>query len=339
MAGTMAAMPIRYPAPLRPGDRIGVTSPSSGVSADLWPRFLFAAECLRDRVSRSSWASQPHGAARPSTSAAPGSSAPRAAWRCCSTRRSAPSCRRGAARRASTCSTCSTSSGRRCRADVVRRVLRHLDLADPAHPVTGVATVHGQNLMDTPYAVPDGIRHWVDVASTPAPGSTLAQRSPGASGPPGTTTTRATHGRADYTLDGRGRGCASTPGRDRAGQPSPVASWPAASRCSASVAGTPFGDLGAFVGQHARRWRRAPARRRRVGRARHLPQPCTACASRLVRRLERHPRRRTTRAGTARPQPCTPPSSMPSGCSAFRSSPTSSAATCRPTSRCSYRAP
>ncbi|WP_369813605.1 LD-carboxypeptidase [Terrabacter sp. Soil810] len=42
-------MPIRYPAPLRPGDRIGVTSPSSGVSDALWGRFAYAVQCLRDR--------------------------------------------------------------------------------------------------------------------------------------------------------------------------------------------------------------------------------------------------------------------------------------------------
>jgi hypothetical protein len=31
-------MPIRYPAPLRPGDRVGVTGPSSGVPTELLPR-------------------------------------------------------------------------------------------------------------------------------------------------------------------------------------------------------------------------------------------------------------------------------------------------------------
>ena len=49
MAGTMAAMPIRYPAPLRPGDRIGVTSPSSGVSDDALATFRVCRPVLRDR--------------------------------------------------------------------------------------------------------------------------------------------------------------------------------------------------------------------------------------------------------------------------------------------------
>jgi len=40
---------IRYPVPLRRGDRIGVTSPSSGVPSDLHPRLDFCLEQLRRR--------------------------------------------------------------------------------------------------------------------------------------------------------------------------------------------------------------------------------------------------------------------------------------------------
>ncbi len=40
-------MPIRYPEPLRPGDRICVTSPSSGVPDDLMPRLEFCVDFLR----------------------------------------------------------------------------------------------------------------------------------------------------------------------------------------------------------------------------------------------------------------------------------------------------
>jgi muramoyltetrapeptide carboxypeptidase LdcA involved in peptidoglycan recycling len=39
----------RYPAPLRPGDRIGITAPSSGVAADLVPRFEVCVASLRDQ--------------------------------------------------------------------------------------------------------------------------------------------------------------------------------------------------------------------------------------------------------------------------------------------------
>ena len=40
---------IRFPPPLRPGDRIGVTSPSGGVPQVLWPRLEFAVGWLQDR--------------------------------------------------------------------------------------------------------------------------------------------------------------------------------------------------------------------------------------------------------------------------------------------------
>jgi muramoyltetrapeptide carboxypeptidase LdcA involved in peptidoglycan recycling len=42
-------VPVRYPAPLRPGDRIGVTAPSSGVPADLRPRLDVCVADLRRR--------------------------------------------------------------------------------------------------------------------------------------------------------------------------------------------------------------------------------------------------------------------------------------------------
>ena len=42
-------MTIRFPRPLRPGDRIGVTSPSSGVPSDMWPRMEASIAALRER--------------------------------------------------------------------------------------------------------------------------------------------------------------------------------------------------------------------------------------------------------------------------------------------------
>ena len=39
-------MAIRYPSPLRPGDRIGVTAPSSGIGKDLQGRLDFCIDYL-----------------------------------------------------------------------------------------------------------------------------------------------------------------------------------------------------------------------------------------------------------------------------------------------------
>src|SRR6478735_8106989 len=53
------------------------------------------------------------------------------------------------------------------------------DLTTVMVPVTlrlGWATLHGSNLMDTPYLPPDGLLHWTDLASGTGP---FVQRSPG----------------------------------------------------------------------------------------------------------------------------------------------------------------
>ncbi len=43
---------------------------------------------------------------------------------------------------------------------------------------TGMATLHGSNLLDTPYRVPESLMSWIDIASLPA-GSSFKQSSPG----------------------------------------------------------------------------------------------------------------------------------------------------------------
>ena len=45
-------MSVVFPRPLRPGDRIGVTSPSSGVEEPLLPRLRAGIEAARGRVQR-----------------------------------------------------------------------------------------------------------------------------------------------------------------------------------------------------------------------------------------------------------------------------------------------
>jgi muramoyltetrapeptide carboxypeptidase LdcA involved in peptidoglycan recycling len=55
------------------------------------------------------------------------------------------------------------------------------DMSTVLVPITtrlGWATLHGDNLADTPYALPDGLLHWLDVASASGPGA-LVQRDSG----------------------------------------------------------------------------------------------------------------------------------------------------------------
>lgn len=167
---------MRYPAPLQRGDVIGVTSPSAGVPDDLRPRLEFCVADLRRRgfeveVGRCMDGTGP-------------TSAP-------------------AAERAAELTAMLTDP--RVRAvvppwggELAIDLLPLLDLdaiarsaatwfvgySDtstlllPITLVTGTATLHGPALMDTPFVVPDPLRHWLDLASA-APGATVVQGAAG----------------------------------------------------------------------------------------------------------------------------------------------------------------
>ncbi|MXQ57928.1 LD-carboxypeptidase [Streptomyces sp. XHT-2] len=51
-------------------------------------------------------------------------------------------------------------------------------LMTPLTLLTGTATLHGNNLMDTPYSVPEGLLSWLDIAAAP-PGASFTQTPPG----------------------------------------------------------------------------------------------------------------------------------------------------------------
>lgn len=164
---------LRFPAPLQPGDRIGVTAPSAGVQADLRPRLDVAVKWLEARGYEVVVGECMDGASV--TSGSP-------------------------IRRAQELTRMLTDP--RIRAvippwggELAIEILPHLDfdaigsaeptwligysdistLLLPLTLLTGVATLHGQNLMDTPNRIPDEIRHWSDAIST-SPGGRLTQR-------------------------------------------------------------------------------------------------------------------------------------------------------------------
>jgi muramoyltetrapeptide carboxypeptidase len=158
-------MQLRFPRPLRPGDRIGVTAPSAGVALRAWPRIDFCLDWLRGRgydvvvgacMSADRWVSAPK------------------------------------AERAAELSQMLTDPSIRAvvppwgGAGTALDLLDQLDYAAIADaeptwvvgfsdsstwmvPLTlraGLPTLHGDNLADTPYAVPPGLAHWADVASS-----------------------------------------------------------------------------------------------------------------------------------------------------------------------------
>jgi muramoyltetrapeptide carboxypeptidase len=165
---------MRFPPPLRPGDRIGVTAPSSGVPERLRPRLDHAADWLRRRgfavevgecLSGDGVTSAPKEQRAAELTAMlldPGIRAVVPPW------------------------------GGELAIDLLDRLdwarlataeptwlVGFSDLSTLLLPVTlrlGWATLHGSNLMDTPYAPAEGLRHWTELAAATGP---VVQRSPG----------------------------------------------------------------------------------------------------------------------------------------------------------------
>ena len=165
-------MAIRYPAPLRPGDRIGVTAPSSGVPAALRPRLEFALGFLRDRGFTVAEGDCLHGEGVVS----------------------APAADRAAELQAMLTDPAIRAIVPPWGGELAVELLPLLDFeaiaaAEPTWLVgysdmstllvaltvrCGIATLHAPNLLDTPYELPRPLAPWHEVAAT-APGGSVAQ--------------------------------------------------------------------------------------------------------------------------------------------------------------------
>ncbi|WP_374968529.1 S66 peptidase family protein [Terrabacter sp. BE26] len=241
-------MPIRYPVPLRPGDRIGVTSPSSGVPDALWGRFEYAVRCLRDRGFDVVVGELNHA---PSHVSGP---------------REARAAELMAMLLDPTIRAVVPPWGGETCIDLLD--LLDLDAVAASEPTwcvgfsdtstwitpltltTGIATIHGQNLMDTPYAVPDGILHWVDVAGAAA-GDEVAQHSPGRHRSGGWDDYAARPTVTSMTLEGRGTWSRIDPGQED----EPITfSGRLVAGCVETLsflAGGRFADIAGFARDHA----------------------------------------------------------------------------------------
>lgn len=76
-------------------------------------------------------------------------------------------------------------------------------LMTPLTLLTGTATLHGINLMDTPYRVPEGLLSWFDIAAAP-PGWSFRQKPPGRHRTVGFDDFAAFPDVREYTLDAQG---------------------------------------------------------------------------------------------------------------------------------------
>jgi muramoyltetrapeptide carboxypeptidase len=239
-------MTVRFPAPLRPGDRIGLTAPSTGVPAPLQQRFEHCVRWLKERGYDVVVGECLDGSGVVSAS-------PQARAAELTAMLTDPSIR----------AVVPPWGG-----ELAIEILPHLDwdaigAAEPTWlvgysdlstvllPLTtrcGVATLHGQCLMETPYELPGEVAHWTSALSA-GTGSALEQRA-------------STHHRSAaaghdhwetnpeasaYTLDEAGAWRLLD--GDRADVTGTLIGGCA--EVLGPLAGTPYGDVRAFAEQHA----------------------------------------------------------------------------------------
>lgn len=169
-------MSIRYPRPLRPGDRVGVTAPSSGVSETMRERLRVAVREVEARGYEVVVGTCMDGSGHISAPAADRAAELMSMLTDPAVRAVVP------------------PWGGETAIDLVPLLdwdrLRDVEptwlvgfsdistLITPLTLLTGTATVHGNNLMDTPYRVPEGLVSWLDLVTAPA-GQRFTQIPPG----------------------------------------------------------------------------------------------------------------------------------------------------------------
>ena len=235
-------MPVRFPPLLSPGDRIGVTAPSSGVDDGMWARFEVALESLRRKgfqpVVGECIAAPTHVSASREARADelmamlvdPDVAAVVPPW------------------------------GGETSIDLLPLLdfdllaecepcwyVGYSDTTTTMLPLTlrsGWATLHGWNLMDTPFAAAPGLLHWLDVVSGAA-GTTFTQRAATLRRAPGRDDYRGTPDLSQMSL--------TVPTRWRGLRPEDAATTFAGRLVGgcldvlSPLAGTPYGDVPAFV--------------------------------------------------------------------------------------------
>lgn len=166
-------MTLRYPEPLRPGDLIGVTSPSSGVDSSLLPRLDVAVRTVKEQGYDVVVGACMDGSRHVSAPAAERAAELMAMLTDPAVRAIVPPWGGETA-----IDLMPLLDWEAISAAEPTWVVGFSDMSTVLTPLTlmtGVATVHGNNLMDTPYDVPDGLVGWLDVVAMER-GATFTQR-------------------------------------------------------------------------------------------------------------------------------------------------------------------
>jgi muramoyltetrapeptide carboxypeptidase LdcA involved in peptidoglycan recycling len=113
----------------------------------------------------------------------------------------------------------------------------------PLTLLTGTATLHGNNLMDTPYETPEGLLSWLDIVALPA-GHRFVQTPPGRHRATGWDNYRDHPEVRQLTLNGTGRWTRLDGGGDVDIEGRLIGGC---IETLSNVAGTPYGDVPAFA--------------------------------------------------------------------------------------------
>ncbi|WP_299527826.1 S66 peptidase family protein [uncultured Streptomyces sp.] len=255
-------MTVRYPRPLVPGDRIAVTSPSSGVDDTLRARLDFAIGCVEKHGYEVVVGRCMDGSGHISAPAAERAAELSAFLSDPSIRAVVPPWGGETA-----IDLVPLLDWERLRTAEPTWMVGYSDISTLITPLTlltGVATVHGNNLMDTPYRVPDGLVSWLDIVTMPA-GHHFAQTPPGRYRSAGWDDWAANAEVSELTLDAPGRwtrldtgDASNTHGTDGTGDTGGHGELVVEGRlvggCTeilAPLAGTPYLDTSSFARTHA----------------------------------------------------------------------------------------
>lgn len=238
-------MVVRYPAPLKPGDRVGVTSPSSGVGEALRPRLDVAIADLKSRGYEVVVGECMDGSSHVSAPAA--QRAAELMWMLTDPAVAAVVPPWGGE---TAIDLLPLLDWEALRAAEPTWLVGFSDISTIITPLTllaGVATLHGNNLMDTPYRTPEGLLSWLDIVAMNQ-GESFAQVPPGRHRVGGFVDYRSDPGVRELALKGSGRwrrldgeGDVDVEGRVIGG----------CIETMCNLAGTPYGDVAAFARDQA----------------------------------------------------------------------------------------